>query len=31
MRLQIEQADDFGGASASDGINRHFVSTAWLL
>jgi hypothetical protein len=31
MRLQIEQADDFGGASARDGINRHFVSTAWLL
>jgi hypothetical protein len=25
MRLQIEQADDFGGASARDGINRHFV------
>ena len=29
MRTQIEQADDFGGASARVGINRHFVSTAW--
>lgn len=26
MRLQIEQADDFGGAPARDGINRHFIS-----
>jgi hypothetical protein len=25
MRTQIEQADNFGGASARDGINWHFV------
>jgi len=31
MRLQIEQADDFGGASARDRINRQFVSASRLL
>ncbi len=31
MRMQIEQADDFGGASARNGINRQFVSTSRLL
>ena len=31
MWMQIEQADDLGGASAREGINRHFVSTSWLL
>lgn len=29
MRLQIEQADDFGGGEAYNGIKRHFVFRHW--